>query len=56
MIAVEFLDCFIGAFKMADKDIWTVEGAIKLPIIHVYGFTVKAEPEVCKANFVDRIG
>jgi hypothetical protein len=56
MIAVEFLDCFIGAFKLADKEIWTVDGAIKLPIIHVYGFTVKAEPEACKANFVERIG
>ena len=56
MIAVEFLDCFIGIFKKADPEIWKVNGSIKLPIIHVYGFTVKAETEVCKANFVERIG
>ena len=56
MIAVEFLDVFIGLFNEADPEIWKREGKIKLPIIHVYGFTAKAEPEVCKSVFVTRIG
>ena len=40
MDAFEFLDCFVGAFKNADKAIWTnSEGKFELPLIHVYGFT-----------------
>lgn len=45
--AVEFLDAFIGLFNRCDPQIWTVDGEIKLPLIHVYGFTY--EPTVDKA-------
>ena len=56
--AVEFLDCFIGIFTKADKEIWlrTGETEIKLPLIHVYGFTYEADREKALAWFVDRIG
>ena len=43
MIAVEFLDSFIGLFNNADKAIWTVGEEIALPMVHVYGFTTKGE-------------
>ena len=45
--AVEFLDCFIGAWNKADPEIWRQgpgegEAKIELPMIHVYGFTYEA--------------
>jgi tRNA (guanine37-N1)-methyltransferase len=56
--AVEFLDCFIGVFKKADKEIWLRPGEteITLPLIHVYGFTFEPDREKALAFFVDRIG
>ena len=40
MDAVEFLDCFAGAFLKADENIWMGKnGKFDLPMIHVYGFT-----------------
>lgn len=57
MDAVEFLDCFIGAFRNADESIWCSEnGKLDLPMIHVYGFTYEATQEKALAYFVDRIG
>ena len=43
MIAVEFLDVFVGLFNNADPAIWKVDGEIALPTIHVYGFTAKGD-------------
>ncbi len=56
--AVEFLDCFIGVFTRADKEIWLRPGEteIRLPLIHVYGFTYEADREKALVFFVDRIG
>ena len=43
MIAVEFLDVFNGLFKNANPDVWyadpTEPKTLRLPMIHVYGFT-----------------
>jgi hypothetical protein len=43
--AVEFLDAFIGIFKDANPLIWADKntGELKLPMIHVYGFTFHHE-------------
>jgi tRNA (guanine37-N1)-methyltransferase len=43
--AVEFLDAFIGLFKEANPLIWADKntGELKLPMIHVYGFTFHHE-------------
>ena len=56
MLAVEFLDCFIGAFNKADKTIWqNAEGKFELPLIHVYGFTQEKEQDKAKTYFAERI-
>ena len=56
MDAVEFLDCFIGSFKRADKAIWVnAEGEVDLPLIHVYGFTTEKEHACAKRYFAERI-
>ena len=56
MDAFEFLDCFVGAFRNADKEIWmNKDGQFELPLIHVYGFTTEKEPEAAKQFFIDRI-
>ena len=43
MIAVEFLDAFIGLFRDANPEVWWEDPndkkTLKLPLIHVYGFT-----------------
>jgi len=43
MIAVEFLDVFNGLFKIANPKVWCADPSdpktLKLPIIHVYGFS-----------------
>lgn len=43
MIAVEFLDVFNGLFKIANPEVWCTDPSdpktLKLPIIHVYGFS-----------------
>ena len=56
--AVEFLDAFIGLFKEANPLIWADKqsGEIKLPMIHVYGFTFEHEEAKAKEFFVERIG
>lgn len=54
--AVEFLDAFIGLFNRCDPDIWTVDNEIKLPLIHVYGFTYEATHEKALEFFTKRIG
>ena len=56
--AVEFLDCFIGAFKNADKDIWRKADSeeLDLPLIHVYGFTYEKTTELALKYFTERIG
>ncbi len=56
--AVEFLDAFIGLFKNANPKIWNDNetGELKLPMIHVYGFTYHHDENQAKAFFVERIG
>lgn len=56
--AVEFLDAFIGLFNNANPKVWSdpQTGELKLPMIHVYGFTFHHEEEQAKAYFVERIG
>ena len=54
--AVEFLDAFIGLFNRCDPEIWTVDNEIKLPLIHVYGFTYEATHEKALEFFTKRIG
>jgi hypothetical protein len=56
--AVEFLDVFIGLFKDVNPKIWgdSVTGEIKLPMIHVYGFTFHHVEAEAQAYFVERIG
>ena len=58
MDAVEFLDCFVGAFRNADDEIWRNKesGQLDLPLIHVYGFTYESEQESALRYFVERIG
>ena len=57
MDAVEFLDCFVGAFNNADEAVWkNTQGEIELPMIHVYGFTNEASKEDALTYFVKRIG
>ena len=57
MDAVEFLDCFVGAFNNADKAIWAdTSGKYDLPMVHVYGFTNESEKDGALAYFVERIG
>ena len=57
MDAVEFLDCFIGAFRNADEEIWLNRetGKLDLPMIHVYGFTSEGSIDKARTYFVDRI-
>lgn len=49
MIAVEFCDAFVGLFRKANPAIWyeNPEDAktLKLPMIHVNGFTYEKERE-----------
>lgn len=52
--AVEFLDAFIGLFKDANPKVWGVP--VKLPMIHVYGFTYHHEEGEAKKYFTERIG
>ena len=56
--AVEFLDCFIGAFKNADVEVWKSKDSdsLDLPIVHVYGFTYEDSKEGALKYFVERIG
>lgn len=57
MDAVEFLDCFVGAFVKADENIWKgKDGKFDLPMIHVYGFTNEHTQEKALSYFVERIG
>lgn len=55
--AVEFLDCFIGAYRNADTEIWKSkeDETLDLPIIHVYGFTYEDSKEAALTYFVNRI-
>lgn len=55
--AVEFLDVFIGLFDHANINIWKdpASNKIKLPIIHVYGFTYEDEKSKALKYFVERI-
>ena len=56
MDAFEFLDCFIGAFRNAEKAIWAnSDGKFELPLIHVYGFTFEKEEKGAKEFFIERI-
>jgi len=52
--AVEFLDAFIGLFKDANPKVWG--DPVKLPMIHVYGFTYHHEEGEAKKYFTERIG
>jgi len=58
--AVEFLDAFIGLFKDANPDIWCEDPAdpktLRLPLIHVYGFTYEKERAAALKYFATRIG
>lgn len=52
--AVEFLDAFIGLFRDANQEVWG--NPIKLPMVHVYGFTFHHEEAKAKEYFTERIG
>jgi len=54
--AVEFLDAFIGLFRDANVKVWGTPEELKLPLIHVYGFTFHQEEAQAKEYFVERIG
>jgi len=54
--AVEFLDVFVGLFNQCDPEVWTVGDEIKLPLIHVYGFTYEPTTEKALIYFTKRIG
>lgn len=56
--AVEFLDAFIGLFKHVNPKIWCdpETGELKLPMIHVYGFTFHHDEDQARAYFVERVG
>ena len=58
--AVEFLDVFRGLFRDANPAIWCEDPAdltsLKLPMIHVNGFTYKKEQDDALSYFVERIG
>lgn len=55
--AVEFLDVFIGLFDDANPKVWVGEDKkIKLPMVHVYGFTFEADREKALEYFVERMG
>eukprot|EP00347_Sterkiella_histriomuscorum_P024491 403330929 len=59
--AVEFLDAFIGLFNHANYRVWSSNDTqdpktYQLPMIHVYGFTFRAEKEKALDYFVERIG
>ena len=57
MDAVEFLDCFKGAFNRVDDNIWKKsDGRYDLPMIHVYGFTNEESRDLALNYFVQRIG
>lgn len=58
--AVEFLDCFVGLFKLANPKVWCKDpenlNTLELPLIHVYGFTYEKEREKALEFFAERIG
>ena len=58
--AVEFLDVFRGLLRDANPAIWYADASdpktLKLPMIHVNGFTYKKERDDALAYFVERIG
>lgn len=60
MIAVEFLNVFNGLFKDANPDVWFADPSdpktLRLPMIHVYGFSQFKEHDAAKAYFAERIG
>ena len=60
VMAVEFCDAFIGLFQNANPKVWCEDpedlSTLKLPLIHVYGFTFEKEKEAALAYFVERIG
>ena len=58
--AILFLDVFVGLFANADRSVWFEDPedikTLKLPYIHVYGYTDKLEEEEAQEDFVERIG
>jgi hypothetical protein len=58
--AVEFLDVFKGLFKNANPDLWFKDSkdpkTLKLPMIHVNGFTFEKEKDDALEYFRKRIG
>lgn len=59
VMAVEFCDAFIGLFKDANRKVWCEDPddltTLKLPLIHIYGFTFEKEKDAALAYFVERI-
>ena len=56
MDAVEFCDVFIGLFKGANLERWRQpDGEVKLPLVHVYGFTHEDDLKKAKIFFVKRL-
>lgn len=56
--AVEFLDVFRGLFCNANPKVWedlSNPGKIKLPMVHVYGFTFESEREKALEYFLERM-
>ena len=57
--AIEFLDVFVGLFDKANPKVWSEDAQnpklIKLPMIHVYGFTFHQEKDKAKEYFIERI-
>lgn len=55
--AVEFLDVFIGLFRNANPKVWRDSSdKLKLPMVHVYGFTFEHDRDKALAYFVERMG
>lgn len=58
--AVEFCDAFVGLFRDANPDVWFEDAkdakTLRLPMIHVYGFSTEKEKDVALQYFVKRIG
>ena len=57
--AIEYLDVFVGLFKNAKPKIWrrheSIERSLKLPTMHVYARTTKADRDEILEEFCQRI-
>lgn len=58
--SIEMLDVFNGLFKSANPNVWCRNPndpqSLRLPMIHVYGFTSLQDRNMVRKYFADRIG